>query len=86
MRPDRELFVVLGLLWSAPVAFGYFCAWWAQQRGRSAFGWFLFGFFLLPVAGLWLLAINGDDRDSRGEPKDKSIGRGDLLATRKDVI
>lgn len=86
MRPNSELFLVLGWLWSAPLAFGYFCAWWAQQHGRSAVGWFLFGFLLLPVAGRWLLAINGDDRDGRGKSKDNSIGRGDLLATRKDVI
>jgi hypothetical protein len=38
--------------------FGLFCASWAQNTNRSAWGWFFFGFFLAPIAGIVLVAKN----------------------------
>jgi hypothetical protein len=76
----------LALLYTAPMAFAFFCAWWAQQHGRNAWGWFFFGLLLMPVAGLWLLAVNGDLRDAiRTTRKADAVPRHDLRSTRKDV-
>lgn len=76
----------LMLFYSAPMAFGLFCAWWAQQHGRNAWAWFFFGLLLMPVAGIWLLAINGDLRDAaRTTRSSATVPRHDLLSTRKDV-
>jgi hypothetical protein len=38
--------------------FAIFCAYWAQMNNRSSWGWFFFGFFLAPIAGLVLLHEN----------------------------
>jgi len=42
--------------------FGLYCAKWAQNTNRSSWGWFFFGVFLAPIAGLVLVSKN--DRDS----------------------
>ena len=44
--------------------FGVFCALWAQEKGRSAWGWFFFGLFLGPIAAVVLLAKNSRDKKS----------------------
>ena len=36
--------------------FGIFCAYWAQETGRSSWLWFFMGLFFAPIAGLVLLA------------------------------
>lgn len=38
--------------------FGLFCATWAQNTNRNPWGWFFFGFFLAPIAGLVLVSKN----------------------------
>ena len=38
--------------------FGIFCAYWAQTKGRSAWGWFFLGLFFAPITGLVLLSEN----------------------------
>ena len=38
--------------------FGLFCANWAKNTNRSSWGWFFFGFFLAPIAGLVLVSKN----------------------------
>ena len=42
--------------------FGIFCAYWAQTKGRSAWGWFFLGFFLAPITGLVLLSENQKEK------------------------
>lgn len=39
--------------------FGIFCAYWAQETGRSALFWFFVGAFFAPFAGPVLLIKNG---------------------------
>jgi len=41
--------------------FGIFCAYWAQITRRNAWGWFFFGLFLAPIAGLFLLSKNSQE-------------------------
>ena len=48
--------------------FGSFCALWAQNTGRSAWGWFFLGLIGSVVTVLFLLAKNADDRRSQGLP------------------
>ena len=36
--------------------FAIFCVYWARATGRSAWGWFFFGFFLAPIAGIVMAA------------------------------
>jgi hypothetical protein len=67
--------------YSAPVLFGVFCAWWAQQTNRNPWLWFFFGALLSPLAGLALLAFN---RETPSEPAGEDLGS--LLAVRKDVV
>jgi hypothetical protein len=43
---------------------GVFCALWAQNTGRSAWGWFFLGLFFHGITLLFLLAKNVDDRRS----------------------
>ncbi|MDH5822059.1 hypothetical protein QFW77_03500 [Luteimonas sp. RD2P54] len=38
--------------------FGVFCAYWAQETGRSAWLWFFLGLLLPPIAGIALLSKN----------------------------
>ncbi len=38
--------------------FGIFCAYWAQETGRSTIVWFFLGLFFAPFAGLALLSKN----------------------------
>lgn len=42
--------------------FGIFCAYWAQITRRKAWGWFFFGLFLAPIAGVILLYKNAKER------------------------
>lgn len=51
-------FVVL--LFTAPAAFAFFAAYWAQQTRRNPWLWFFFGLILMPVAGVVLLMLNGE--------------------------
>ena len=53
--------------------FGIFCALWAQNTQRAAWGWFFFGLFLGPVAAVVLLAKNSSDRRNRDQPESDSI-------------
>lgn len=41
--------------------FGLYCAQWAQNTNRSAWGWFFFGLFLAPIAGLVLVSKNNSE-------------------------
>ncbi|MEN1941210.1 hypothetical protein WCE39_08970 [Luteimonas sp. MJ174] len=66
--------------WSAPVAFGFFAAYWAQQTGRNAWLWLLFGVLLMPLAGIVLLMLNGDRK-----PTTPDNGLGHLIAVNKDL-
>lgn len=81
------LLLVLGF--TAPFAFGVFCAYWAQQNNRNSWLWFFAGALLMPIAGIVLLMINKEIRKygKDGRPAlGKDAGRSDLLSTRKDVI
>jgi len=42
--------------------YGVFCALWAQNTNRSAWGWFFLGLFFGPLTTLFLLAKNAGDR------------------------
>lgn len=48
--------------------FGTFCAYWAQEKDRGAWGWFFFGLFLGPIAAVVLLSKNAQDR-KKAEPQ-----------------
>lgn len=47
--------------------FGAFCALWAQDTGRNAWGWFFLGLFFSVITVLVLLYKNSRDR-ARGAP------------------
>jgi hypothetical protein len=64
--------------------FAIFVAHWAQNTGRSALLWFLFGLVLPPVAGLVLLWKNSERYQI--PPRLKDTGQPDLIASRRDVI
>lgn len=68
------------LAWSAPVAFGFFAAYWAQQTGRNPWLWLLFGALLMPLAGIVLLMLNGDRK-----PAASGNALDHLLAVDKDL-
>lgn len=36
--------------------FAIFCVHWARAMGKSAWGWFFFGLFLAPIAGIVMAA------------------------------
>ncbi len=42
--------------------FGVFCAYWAQESGRSPWLWFFLGLLFGPITGIVLLVKNGADR------------------------
>jgi len=42
--------MLLLLGYTAPVLFGFFCAWWAQEHDRNPWLWFFFGALLSPIA------------------------------------
>ena len=44
--------------------FGLFCAYWAQESGRSPWTWFLLGWLFAPFTGLFLLMKNSEDLKS----------------------
>ena len=46
--------------------FAFFCAYWAQQTGRSALTWFFLGLFFGPLTGLALVLKNGKQREAAG--------------------
>ena len=46
--------------------FGCFCALWAQNNGRSSWGWFFLGLFFGPITAVVLLVKNP------GRPKKKT--------------
>ena len=72
------------LAYSAPVVFGFFSAWWAQQTGRNAWLWFAFGMLLTPLAGIVLLLLNADrSRSSISSPPRNDHGH--RLARREDL-
>jgi hypothetical protein len=73
--------MLLLLGYTAPVLFGFFCAWWAQEHDRNPWLWFFFGALLSPIAGLTLLGLNGKV-DSR--PAGEDLGH--LVSVRKDVV
>lgn len=68
------------LLYSAPAAFAFFAAHWAQQNGRNPWLWFVFGLVLMPVAGVMLLMLN---RDRLPAPAGQDLGA--HLSIRKDL-
>lgn len=43
--------------------FGVFCALWAQETNRGAWGWFFFGLFLGPIAAVVLLQKNAKEKN-----------------------
>jgi len=45
--------------------FGIFCAYWAQQAGRSAWLWFFLGLFFGPITGVVLLVKNSNDLERK---------------------
>ena len=45
--------------------FGIFCALWAQNTGRSAWGWFFLGLFFSIITVLFLLSKNAQDLRQR---------------------
>jgi len=45
--------------------FGCFCALWAQNTARSAWGWFFLGLFFGPITAIVLLVKNADDRERK---------------------
>ena len=42
--------------------FGIFCAYWAQEKDRSAWLWFFLGLFFAPITGLVLLSKNAKNK------------------------
>lgn len=76
-----KLYLVLS--YTAPVIFGFFCAYWAQETRRNPWVWFVFGVLLPPVTGIFLLMFNSD-RHRRATPQGQNLGA--LIATRKDVV
>lgn len=66
--------------WSAPAAFGFFAAWWAQERGHNPWLWFAFGTLLMPLAGIVLLMLNNDRR-----PASRDGDLGHLISVNKDL-
>lgn len=72
------------LAYSAPVVFGFFSAWWAQQTGRNAWLWFAFGMLLTPLAGIVLLLLNAD-RARRSTMPASGEDLSHLLAKREDA-
>lgn len=51
--------------------FAIFCAYWARSTNRNAWGWFFFGLFLAPIAGLVLLHENDKDLSKASSPEQK---------------
>ena len=45
--------------------FGIFCAYWAQETNRNAWGWFFFGLILPPFAGIILCILNSDEKKQK---------------------
>ncbi|MCE7032401.1 hypothetical protein LY625_07160 [Lysobacter sp. GX 14042] len=68
------------LLYSAPAAFAFFSAWWAQQTGRNPWLWFVLGLVAMPLAGVLLLMLN---RDRAPAPAGEDLGK--HLSIHKDI-
>ena len=45
--------------------FAIFCAYWAQETGRSPLTWFFLGLFFAPFTGLALLSKNASGSETR---------------------
>ena len=41
--------------------FGIWCAKWAQNTNHNPWGWFFFGLFLAPIAGIVMLTKGNDN-------------------------
>lgn len=61
----QDAFAPIGLVF---YLFGIFCAYWAQNTGRSAWLWFFVGWFFAPITGLVLLHKNSGGRGASGRP------------------
>ncbi|VXB15815.1 conserved hypothetical protein [Luteimonas sp. 9C] len=71
-------------LFSAPAAFAFFAAYWAQQTRRNPWLWFFFGLFLMPIAGFALLLINAERaRERRDIPTGRDLSQ--HLSIRNDL-
>jgi hypothetical protein len=73
------------LAYTAPVVFGFFCAYWAQETGRNAWLWFVLGALFPPITGIFLLLFNSERHRMKAVPT-KHQDLGSLIATRKDVV
>lgn len=51
--------------------FGVFCAFWAQETGRGAWGWFFLGLFFGPITAIVLLSKNAK---AKGKTDSKTRG------------
>lgn len=78
-----KLYLVLA--YTAPVIFGFFCAYWAQETKRNAWFWFILGTLFPPITGVFLLMFNAEKHRSR--PKvEHGEDLGSLISMRKDVV
>lgn len=80
MTETLGAFVVL--LYTAPAAFAFFAAYWAQETHRNPWLWFFFGLILMPVAGVVLLMLNGE-RHRRAIPPGEDLSQ--HLSIRNDL-
>lgn len=78
----EALGVAMVLLFTAPAAFAFFAAYWAQQTQRSPWLWFFFGLVLMPIAGVVLLMLNGE-RGRRDIPTGRDLSQ--HLSIRNDL-
>lgn len=81
MTDALGVFVVL--LLSAPAAFAFFAAYWAQQTQRNPWLWFFLGLVFMPIAGVALLMLNGERRSRREFPDGQDLSQ--HLSIRKDL-
>ncbi|MGV8943701.1 hypothetical protein [Thermomonas sp.] len=78
-----KLYLVLA--YTAPVVFGFFCAYWAQETKRNAWLWFAFGVLVPPITGIFLLMFNAEKH--RSPPRvEHRTDLGSLISARKDVV
>ena len=75
----------LVLAYTAPVVFGFFCAYWAQETRRNPWLWFFLGTLFAPITGIFLLMLNGERHRKKTASTDGQ-DLAELIAVRKDVI